>query len=346
MRVMLLAAGRSTRLGSIGQILPKPLVPICGYPAIRFGIAACAAAGLCDIVINLFHHGDLIRQMLGDGTECGVRLQYSTETELLGTAGGIAHARARLGDGAVLVMNAKVVADVDLAALIRTHHQAEDTMTPPPEVTLLLRDDPRAQQWGPIGVDQEGRVVSILGSPAPLGSPGDGSQATTLRMFTGIQVVSPAMRDRMSPVPSDTVRDAYTPALLAGVRIESALLLGYFAEHSTPERYLAGNLALLRNPQAIRHPPGPLVGVDPAASVHRTAAIVAPVRIAAGAVIEAHAVVGPEVVVGAEAVVTAGARISRAVIWPRARVSGVVRDAVVTSDGVQHPCDAEASPPA
>jgi len=350
MRVMLLAAGRSTRLGTLGQILPKPLVPICGYPAIRFGIAACAAAGLRDIVINLFHHGELIRQTLGNGTECGVRLQYSTEAELLGTAGGIAQARAALGDGAVLVMNAKVVADVDLEALLRAHRQAEEAMTPPAAATLLLRDDPRARQWGPIGVDAEGRVVSILGITPPLAAPGDAekptTQPTTLRMFTGIQVVGPAMRARMLPVLSDTVRDTYVPAMLAGVRIQSDRLLGYFAEHSTPERYLAGNFALLRNPHCIRHPPGPLVGVDPAASVHRTAAIVPPVRIAAGAVVEAQAMVGPDVVVGAGAVVAAGARISRAVVWPRTRVTGVVCDAVVTTDGVQHAVDVGAISPA
>ena len=347
MRVMLLAAGRSTRLGSIGQILPKPLVPICGYPAIRFGIAACAAAGQCDIVINLFHHGDLIRQTLGDGSEWGVRLQYSLETELLGTAGGIANARAQLGEGAVLVMNAKVVADVDLDALVRTHAHAESPQSPTraPEATLLLRDDPRAIEWGPIGVDRERRVVSILGVTSPHAPLADNSGSTTIRMFTGIQVIGAAMRARLQPVPSDTVRDAYIPALLAGGRIESDLLRGYFAEHSTPERYLAGNFALLRNPELIRHPPGPLVGVDPAATVHRTATIVPPVRIARGAVVEAHAIVGPDVVIGAGSAVAAGARISRAIVWPDTRVTGVVGDAVVTSDGAHHACVAEPTSP-
>jgi len=41
MQVMILAAGRSTRLGELGVMLPKPLVPICGYPAIAFGLALC-----------------------------------------------------------------------------------------------------------------------------------------------------------------------------------------------------------------------------------------------------------------------------------------------------------------
>src|SRR5882672_10018888 len=115
MNVMLLAAGRSTRLGALGAALPKPLVPICGYPAIAFGLAACARAGFSRAVVNVFHHGDLLRETLGAATH-GVRLEYSVEAELLGTGGGLALARPRLGAGPVLVMNAKVVADLELAA--------------------------------------------------------------------------------------------------------------------------------------------------------------------------------------------------------------------------------------
>jgi len=42
MQVMILAAGRSTRLGSLGLALPKPLLPVCGYPAITYALALCA----------------------------------------------------------------------------------------------------------------------------------------------------------------------------------------------------------------------------------------------------------------------------------------------------------------
>jgi NDP-sugar pyrophosphorylase family protein len=96
---------------------------------------------------------------------------------------------------------------------------------------------------------------------------------------------------------------------------------GYFAEHSTPRSYLQSNLDLLGGP-VLRFPPGPLVGVDPAARVHPAAEIVAPVCIAAGAEIGAGAVVGPHVVVGDGAVIEPGARVERSVVWSRARVAG------------------------
>src|ERR1700742_2376630 len=95
--VMLLAAGRSTRVGPLGLALPKPLVPICGYPAIAYGLRAAARAGARRAVVNVFHRGDLLRAALGDGRAFEIAIDYSVEDELLGTGGGVAAARTALG---------------------------------------------------------------------------------------------------------------------------------------------------------------------------------------------------------------------------------------------------------
>jgi mannose-1-phosphate guanylyltransferase len=322
MNVMLLAAGRSTRLGTLGLALPKPLVPICGIPAIRFGLHAAARAGAARVVVNVFHRGDLVRATLGDGRALGLTIDYSVEDELLGTGGGLARARGLFAPGPVLAMNAKVVADLDLAAL-RAAHDAGGAVA-----TMLLRDDPEPERWGAIGVDASGRVVSILEARSPLPPQG----TVTPRMFTGVHLLAPALLDRLQPIFCDVIRDAYLPALLAGETIRALTLPGYFAEHSTPARYLAGNLALLRDPGLLRDPPAPLVGVDPAARISPSAQIISPVRIDAGAVVDAGACVGPDVVVGAGAHVAAGAQVLRTVIWPGATVQAAARlsDAIAT----------------
>ena len=322
--VMLLAAGRSTRLGPLGLALPKPLVPICGYPAIAYGLRAAARAGARRAVVNVFHRGDLLRATLGDGRAFGIAIDYSVEDELLGTGGGVAAARAALGPGPALVMNAKVVADLDLPALLAAHARTAAV------ATMLLRDDPTPERWGAIGVDATGRVVSILDARSP--RPPEGP--VTLRMFTGVHVLAPALLDRLQPIFSDLIREAYIPALLDGEMIRAETLAGYFAEHSTPERYLAGNLALLRDPHLLRDPPGPLAGVDPGARVAPDARLVGPVRIAAGAEIESGAQVGPDAVVAAGARVASGARLTRAVVWSGATATGETADAVVTPTGL------------
>jgi mannose-1-phosphate guanylyltransferase len=321
--VMLLAAGRSSRLGLLGAALPKPLVPICGYPAIAFGLSACARAGLGRAIVNTFHHGDLLRQTLG-GAAYGVDLTYSVEVDLLGTGGGLAHARGLMGPGPLLVMNAKVVADLDLTALVRAHAAGGAL------ATMLLRDDPDARRWGAISADETGRVVGILDARSPLPPQG----RVTERMFTGIHLLEPALLDRLRPVPCDVIRDAYIPALLEGATIRAEVLSGYFAEHSTPERYLAGNLALLADPSLVPHAPGPLVGIDPGARVDPSARLVGACRVEAGAVVEAGAQIGPGVVIGAGGRIAAGVRVAEAVVWPGVTVTSDLIRAVATPDAV------------
>src|SRR5450432_882198 len=323
MNVMLLAAGRSTRLGALGAVVPKPLVPVCGYPAIAFGLAACARAGLGRAVVNVFHRGDLLRETLGASAH-GVRLDYSVEAELLGTGGGLAHARPLLGAGPVLVMNAKVVADVELASFVTSHEAAHATGGA--VATMLVRDDPDARRWGAISADETGRVVGILDARSPRPPQG----RVTERMFTGIHVLEPALLDRLRPVVCDVIRDAYVPALLAGATIRAEVLGGYFAEHSTPERYLEGNLALLRDPSLVPHPPGPLVGIEPGAHIEPGARILGSCRIEAGAVVEAGAELGPEVVLGAGARVAAGLKVRGAVVWPGVAITSDLARAIAT----------------
>jgi NDP-sugar pyrophosphorylase family protein len=320
----LLAAGRSTRLGELGTVLPKPLVPICGYPAITFALALCRRAGLTDVVVNLHHHGELIREALGDGAAHGVSIRYSDEPDLLGTGGGIAKARPLFKPGPLLVMNGKVVAGIDLGQVVAAHRAAPSGTV----ATMVLRQDPNIDQWSPVGVDETSRVVSLRRQRAdhtPVGSISD-------RMFTGIHILEPSLLDRLPPTGvSDVIGEAYIPALLAGARIQSLTMTGYFAEHSTPERYLEGNLAVLRDPKLVPVPPGPLTGIDPTASIHPRARIQMPARIAARAVIEEGAVIGPDAVVGAGARVLAGARVERSVVWGGAIAAGEVIGRVVTT---------------
>ncbi len=321
MQAMILAAGRSTRLGSIGLALPKPLLPVCGYPAITYAIELCRRAGLCDIIVNLHHHGDKVGQALGDGSRLGVRLRYSVEEELLGTGGALWKARAMFSTGPVLVINGKVAADVDLSALLVAHRAA----APGTVATMVVRADPSPELWAPIGVDPTGAVFSIRGKRGERTATGP----ILPRMFAGIHVLEPGLLDRLPEGVSDVIGDAYIPALLAGNRIASLTMTGYFAEHSTPERYLAGNFELLANPECLPQAPGPLVGVDPGAEVDPSARIRPPVRIAAGAVIEAGAEVGPLVVVSGGARIAAGTAIARSVVWPGATASGIQVGAVI-----------------
>lgn len=117
MRAMILAAGRGERLRPLTDRLPKPLLEVRGKPLIEWHLENLEASGFRNIVINVAHLGDRIVQALGDGSRWGVSIAWSREEAALETAGGIANARALLGEDPFLLVNADVYCDYDFSAL-------------------------------------------------------------------------------------------------------------------------------------------------------------------------------------------------------------------------------------
>jgi MurNAc alpha-1-phosphate uridylyltransferase len=117
MRAMILAAGRGERLRPLTDRLPKPLIEVRGKPLIEWHLENLGASGFREIVINVAHLGDQLVRALGDGSRWGVSVAWSREEAALETAGGIAYARALLGEDPFLLVNADVYCDYDFGAL-------------------------------------------------------------------------------------------------------------------------------------------------------------------------------------------------------------------------------------
>lgn len=117
MKAMILAAGRGERLRPITDTLPKPLIPVRGKPLIVRHLGQLAEAGVTEVVINVSHLASQIMSALGNGSRWGIAIAWSHEPEPLETAGGIATARALLGDSPFLLVNADVYCDYPFAAL-------------------------------------------------------------------------------------------------------------------------------------------------------------------------------------------------------------------------------------
>jgi NDP-sugar pyrophosphorylase family protein len=298
---MLLAAGLSTRLGALGRTRPKPLLPLGDVPAIRFGLRLLRDAGIRDVTANLHHLGDLIRAELGD------EVRYSAEPAILGTGGGVKRMAEASSADRFVVVNAKVAIDLDLGAVIDDHVRRGAL------ATMVVREDKDARRWGAVDVAPDGRIRDLLGDGA--------------HMFTGVHVFERSFVERIPDGPCDIVRTAYLDLVRAAGPVFADVLAknAFFAENSTPERYLLANLALLDGtwprwlPRAI----------DAAAEVHRDARIEDPVRIGAGARVGRGAFIARSVI-GRNAVVAPGAEARDTVVWPGCVVSGSVCRAIVT----------------
>lgn len=326
-RAMILAAGLGTRLGALSDERPKPLLPVADAPLIRYAVALLHGHGVRDLVVNLHHRGELIERELGDGAALGVSVRYSREERILGTGGGIRHALPLLGDEPFVVMNGKVVFELDLGDVLARHRATGAG------VTIVVREDPEAHRWGAIDAPPGGgRVRGLLGAGA--------------YMYTGVQVLDPALVARLPDDGAERciVRRGWAPWLAEGVHLEAYVAPGYFMEHSTPERYLQGNINVLRGLPHLRFPPGELTGIDPSARIHASSIIIPPVRIGPGAVIGMNTTIGPDAVIGTRAVVAKGLYVNDTVVWPDALVESHASRAIITprqrlsvSPGFTHP---------
>lgn len=173
---MILAAGRGERLRPLTDAIPKAMVSVGGKPLIAWHLERLAAAGYGEAVINVSHLAERVVEGLGDGGRYGLRLTYSREREPLETAGGIAQARALLGEDPFLLVNADIYCEFDFAALRRVSLAAR-------LVHLILVPNPQHRSGGDFTLDE-----GMIGN-------GAGARYT----YAGIAVMSPALVAGVKP---------------------------------------------------------------------------------------------------------------------------------------------------
>ena len=230
MKAMVLAAGQGTRLHPVTERIPKALVPVAGRPMIDYSLLLLKRYGIRDIIINLHHLGDQIENYLGDGKQWGLQITYSKEPELLDTGGGLLKAKPFLQDGTFIVINTDVLIDLSLSHLIEYHQKKTAA------VTLVLRPDPSADQYGSMEIDGDGRIHRFLQARIATAFPGP----TTKLMFTGVQVLEPRVFDYMESSSGarkfSTTKDTYPRMLLQQERLFGFRFDGFWQDAGTASR--------------------------------------------------------------------------------------------------------------
>ena len=157
MKAMVLCAGYGSRLGHLVNELPKPMLPLGQWPMLQYILRNLARHGFDEIAVNLHFRPEVIRDYFGDGSSLGIRLVYSEEPELLGTAGGVKKMEAFFGGEPFLVHYGDVVTNQDFSAMLRFHRERGAL------ATLLVHQ--RARSNSVIGLDDEHRIVAFLERP-------------------------------------------------------------------------------------------------------------------------------------------------------------------------------------
>ncbi len=208
-RAMILAAGRGARLRPLSDRLPKALMEVEGRALIEHLLAALAAAGVEEAVVNLSWLGAMIRDRLGDGSGLGLGIRYSDEGDsALDTGGGIRRALPLLGDEPFWVVNADL--RTGFAFAVRNRRPGDLAW-------LMMVPNPAHNPAGDFRL-RGGRV----GRKGPR------------HTFGGVSILAPELFRNAA-----AERFALAPLLRAAAdegRVSGALYEGYWADAGTVER--------------------------------------------------------------------------------------------------------------
>jgi len=235
MRAMILSAGYGTRLWPLTEDRTKPAIPILGKPLVGYVAEYLARYGCDEVVVNLHHRPDSVRRALGDGSKFGVKLHYVEEPEILGTSGAVDNARTLLENETFVVINGKIITDIDLSAALDTHRRTRAL------ATLVLLPNVGCERFSLVETS-DGLLRGFGGMPVKGAFP----EGNPPLMFTGIQIFDPAILNYIPRgVFSHSTTDVFPQAVAAGERIAIHVARGNWYELSTIPRYLDISLLLL-----------------------------------------------------------------------------------------------------
>ena len=194
---MILAAGLGTRMKPLTNLLAKPALPILGRPVIAWLLHFLRSHGIQEVAINLHHHAESIKAAVSEHGPHDQSIHYFYENKPLGTGGGIAAARDFLSQSdPSIVLAGDMLVEFDLAHLVEKHRQTQALCT-----LLLLKDPARAEAFGSIGLDPEGRVRRIANRL-------DLGDETENGLFVGLRIFSPGAFDALpKPQNEDAFED-------------------------------------------------------------------------------------------------------------------------------------------
>jgi mannose-1-phosphate guanylyltransferase len=292
---MVLTAGLGTRLAPLSGLRAKPALPVAGVPLAGRILRWLAGGGVTDAVLNLHHLPATITASIGDGSPFGVRVRYSWEPRLLGSAGGPARALPMLDSARFFLVNGDTLTDLDLAPLAAAHAASGALVT----MAVVVNPDPL--HYGGVAIDDDGRVTGFT-------RPGPGNCGWH---FIGVQAVNAEVFAALDPTePADTVAGCYPELVVARPGAIRAMVSdAAFSDIGTAADYLDTCLAIGRAEGRGDVLAGERTAVQPGASVTRSV-VWDDVEVAAGAALD-------ECVVADGVRVPPGVRLSRRVVIPR-----------------------------
>lgn len=313
---MVMAAGAGTRLRPLTNAIPKPMVPIANRPVLEYTLENLKRHGIQEVVLNLHNHPHLIQDYFKDGSAWGLKIHYSMEPELLGTAGGVKKVESILRKGTFLVMSGDGLTNVNLTDLLEFHrsHHSVGTMGLKPLDTRF--------EYGITMTDPKNRITRFIEKPK-------WSDVFSNQVNTGIYVFEPQI---LSRIPKRRVYDfgheVWPELLKQHLPIYGYVLKEYWCDVGNLAEYRRAQRDALEGKAGIQLPGRPIqpgVWIGEGTVIEPGAKLEAPCLIGKNCTIARDAVIGAYTVIGDRARISRKCVLQNCILWNDVHVERHVR---------------------
>jgi NDP-sugar pyrophosphorylase family protein len=240
MQALILAGGLGTRLRAIVNDRPKPMAGIssgsAGHtkPFLEYQLEFLKSYHITHFILCVGYLHQHIQEHFGDGSQWGVRIDYSIEEELMGTGGAVKQAEQYV-NGTFLTLNGDSFFEMDLNKIIQFHRAQTAGMRQGSYLgTIALTKVQDATNYGLVRLDQENRILTFDEKSAANSTEANGSN----QINAGIYVLEPEILSFIPPARKVSIeRETFPFVLNKGYCLGGYPAEGFFVDIGTPEGY-------------------------------------------------------------------------------------------------------------
>jgi D-glycero-alpha-D-manno-heptose 1-phosphate guanylyltransferase len=218
---VLLVGGKGTRLQSVVSSAPKPMAAVGEQSFLELLVRQLSSQGIRRLVMCSGYLAEQIESKFGNGSGWDVSIEYSRESQPMGTAGAVRLAKGHLDEAAdFLVMNGDSFLEMDFAQLVQFHRKRTGL------ASMAVAPVEDTGRYGTVQVDSGSRVIGFT-EKTGVGGPG--------LINAGVYVFNRAIFEHIPETPTSLERDVFPKILNRGVNALEQR--GMFIDIGTPEDY-------------------------------------------------------------------------------------------------------------
>lgn len=310
MKAFILAAGEGTRLRPLTYTIPKPMFPVCNKPVMEYTLDLLKKHRIGELIINLHYRGDLIRDYFHDSSRWGIKIKYSPEKKILGTAGGVKKVIGYFND-TFIVMSGDGLTGINLSQAVEFHKGKKSV------ATMVLKNIDSRLEYGVTLTDAQGRIKKFIEKPS-------WGEVFSNAVNTGIYIFEPKVFDYIPRNKFFDFGNDFWPLLLKKrEKIFAYKMEEYWCDIGNLAEYRKAQRDVLEKKIKVSVPGKEIkanIWVDENTYLHPTVKLFSPCVIGKNCILEQGVVIDEFTVIGNNAVIRKNAKIKNSILWENVNV--------------------------